>query len=42
MANDLLLEDLTSERPVLITPLTIDPPRGLPLHSKTGGDPADV
>jgi hypothetical protein len=27
---------------VLITPLTIDPPRGLPFHSETGGDPADV
>lgn len=42
LANDLLLEDLTSERPVLIAPLTFDPPRGLPLHSETGGDPADV
>ena len=35
VVNDLLLEDLTSERPVLIAPLTIDPPRGLPFHSET-------
>jgi len=35
LASDLLLEDLTSKRPVLIAPLTLDPPRGLPFHPET-------
>ncbi len=42
LANDLLLEDLTSPRPVLITPLTIDPPRALPFHSEIGGNSTDA
>ncbi len=42
LANDLLLEDLTSKQPVLITPLTIDPPRALPFHSEAGGNSTGV
>jgi hypothetical protein len=42
VANDLLLEDLTSARPVLITPLTIESPRALPFHSEIGGNSTDA
>jgi hypothetical protein len=38
IASDLLLDDLTSARPVLIAPLTLDPPRGLPFHSEAPSD----
>lgn len=38
LASDLLLEDLTSARPVLFAPPTLDPPRGLPFHSEATSD----
>jgi len=38
IASDLLLEDLTSARPVLIAPLTLESPRGLPFHSEALSD----
>ena len=42
VVNDLLLEDLTSVQPVLITSRTIDTPRRLPFHSAAAGDLTDV
>ena len=42
VVNDLLLEDLTSVQPVLITSRAIDTPRRLPFHSAAAGDPTDV
>ncbi len=42
VVNDLLLEDLTSVQPVLITSRTIDTPRRLPFHAAAAGDPADA
>jgi len=38
VVNDLLLEDLTSRQPVLIAPLTLESPRGLPFHSEAMSD----
>ena len=38
VVNDLLLEDLTSRQPVLIAPLTLESPRGLPFHSEAPSD----
>ncbi|MAG93688.1 MAG: hypothetical protein CMJ48_08060 [Planctomycetaceae bacterium] len=41
-AHDLLLEDLASAQPLLLTPPTLDSPRGLPCHSEPGGDSTDA